>query len=306
MRILKILKRWHANQSKRSLVRGFWHGAPLRALHWACLRSFLKADHAFELFTYQRLDVPNGVRLRDASAVLPKERMFFLKNRHTGQADVAPFADYFRLKVLYRYGGWWCDVDTICLSPELPSGERVWSRQAPDYRPSSVSNGQLFFKSKRDWVALQLLLTCEQSLNAFKRREDLGPELMSNVLGDLGLPLDMGATAAVFYPIRYIENFKLWLPEFADEVMEKIDSAIFLPIYQSFPTHLGFDYSKLPPVGSFLYHFIRQEAPEFPNIAHDADEFRRAIRIWLQNNRQWAISRLVSVSKDNIMEWVES
>jgi hypothetical protein len=278
---------------------------PLQPLHWACLRSFLKANHVFELFSYQKLDVPKGIHLRDAGDVVPKESMFFINNPSTGKPDVAPFVDYFRLKVLYEYGGWWCDVDTICLSPKLPTGERIWSRQAPDYRPNSVSNGQLYFQ-KGDWVARKLLSKCEKSLTGLTKREDLGPALMSRVLSKLGLPLDMGASADLFYPIRYIENFKLWLPEFSDEVFEKIKSATFLPVYQSFPTHLGFDYSKLPPLGSFLHSFIRREAPEFPGIAYDAEEFRRAVRIWLRNNRDWAIPRLKAVSREDIIGWVEA
>ena len=303
MRILKTLKQWGQSDPHGALVRSFWHGTPLRPLHWACLRSFLNANHTFELFTYGRLEAPKGVHLRDASTVLPEEKMFFFQNPHTGEEDVAPFADYFRLKVLYEYGGWWCDVDTICLSNELPRGKRIWSRQAPDYRPESVSNGQLFFRRK-DRVARKLLHKCEKSLTDLKRREQLGPELLSEVLNDLGLPLDMGATAAVFYPISYVENFKLWLPEFYDEVLGKIGSAIFLPVYQSFPTHLGFDSSKLPPVGSFLYSFIRQHAPEFPNVAHEAEEFRTAIRIWLRNNHR-ARSKLMAVSKEDIVGWIE-
>jgi hypothetical protein len=252
---------------------------------------------------YEDLEVPIGVRLRDANEVMPKENLFFLENSHSSKKDVAPFSDYFRLKFLHDFGGWWCDVDTICLSAKFPTGERIWARQAPDYRPDSISNGQLYF-TKGDWVVRKLLAACEEAMANAERRESLGPELISRVIAELELPLDMGASAEEFYPVRYIENFKLWLPEFYDEVKEKVESAVFLPIYQSFPARLGFSYKKLPPGGSFLNEFIRNEAPEFSEVTHDADEFRHAVRTWFKHNSAWSISRLSAVSKSDILDWL--
>ncbi len=301
--VSKLRRRFHS-QSKGAEVKGFWHGEPLSAVHWACLRSFLNEGHSFDLYTYQIMDVPDGVRLKNAAEVIPLSQIFFHNNIRTGMPDVAPFTDYFRLKVLYDYGGWWCDVDTVCLSEIFPKFPRVWARQAPEYRPDSVSNGQLFF-NKKDWVAERLLRACEDSLAHIERRESLGPELISRILNELDLPLDMGATAATFYPLRYIENFKLWLPEFREEVKEKMEDAVFLPVYQSFPIHLGFNNKKLPPKGSFLHDFIRELAPEFPTFSHNTDEFRGAVQNWLRENQNWAISRLTSVSKDNILDWIQ-
>jgi hypothetical protein len=94
------------------------------------------------------------------------------------------------------------------------------------------------------------------------------------------------------------------LPEFYDEVKEKVESAVFLPIYQSFPARLGFSYKKLPPGGSFLNEFIRNEAPEFSEVTHDADEFRHAVRTWFKHNSAWSISRLSAVSKSDILDWL--
>ncbi len=299
---LKI-KHWLSSLRNRAVIQGFWHGEPLSALHWACLRSFLNAGHDFDLYTYEGINVPDGIQIRDAAEIVSKDQLFFFDNPHTGLPDVAPFADYFRLKLLFNRGGWWCDVDTICCSRRLPRFSRVWARQAPEFRPESVSNGQLYFKP-RDWVLQHILRACEDTMKNVELRESLGPDLVSQVLGELGLPLDMGATATSFYPIRYVENFKLWLPEFHDEVTEKTQGAIFLPVYQSFPRHLGFDNSKLPPVGSYLHNFIRKHAPEFHLIAHDGDEYRAAVRKWFQS-RDLLKSRLLTVSKGDIVDWLE-
>ena len=285
-------------------VQGFWYGNPLAPLHWACLNSFLDKGVGVDLYTYQDLAVPRGVRLRDAGEILPKEEMFFFANPHTGQPDVAPFVDYFRLLVLHQRGGWWCDVDTICLSADLPSGDRAWARQSPEYRPESVSNGQLHFE-KNDSLLAILIEEARKRKDDFRRRETLGPELFTSVLGNLGLPLDMGGTADTFYPIRFIENFKLWLPEFNDEVRSRVEGAVFLPVYQSFPARLGYSNDKLPPKGSYLRKLLRKYAPEFQGPSYGAAEFRKAIRGWFHANPKF-IPALRSVSRPEIERWLKT
>src|SRR5437588_8393960 len=109
----------------RRTIQGFWSGPPLSAINWACLRSFLAAGHHFVLYTYDLLDVPQGVVVKDACEILPRRSIFHFQNVLTQQSDLGPFADYFRLKLLAEKGGWYCDVDTVCLSSELPIGNRV-------------------------------------------------------------------------------------------------------------------------------------------------------------------------------------
>ena len=285
-------------------VQGFWYGNPLAPLHWACLNSFVERGLGFDLYAYQELAVPAGVCLRDANEIVPKEEMFFFANPQTGQPDVAPFVDYFRLLVLHRRGGWWCDVDTVCLTGTLPSGDRVWARQSPEYRPESVSNGQLRFNSKDPLLEILIEETRKRKAN-FARRESLGPELFTSVLNELGLPLDMGATADMFYPIRFIENFKLWLPEFNEEVRARVEDAVFVPVFQSFPARLGFANDKLPPKGSYLRKFQRKYAPQFDWPDYGTDEFRTAVRNWFLANPKF-IPMLKSVSEPNIESWLKT
>jgi len=214
--------------------------------------------------------------------------------------DIAPFADYFRLKLLADNGGWYCDIDTVCLSSELPSGKRVWARQAPESDVDSVSNGQLYFEP-HDKVAKALLRRCESQISKIKRRESLGPVLISSVVKEMGLPGDMFATTQTFYPIRWIEIFKLWLPEFREEVEERTIGAVFLPIYQSFPTYIGLDLSKGAPRDSYLARFVGKFAPERQATPYSVDEVRQAIRRWFKLNASWAIKWLVSIRGHDVL-----
>lgn len=284
------------------LVQGFWHGDPLTPLHWACLRSFLRCGIQFDLYSYQSLDVPEGVRLRDASEVISASSLLTFRNPATGRPDAAPFADYFRLKLLHERGGWWCDVDTVARSGLLPVGDCVWARQAPEYRPDSVSNGQIFFMAGHP-ILERLIREAEIAIADLATRETLGPELFTRVIGELGLPRDMNATADEFYPIRYVEIFKLWLPEFRDEVELRTSESTFVPLYQSYPLRLGIGLDKGPPRGSYLDGIMREHARDLAWEPHDGEVFRKTVRAWLIGRPDSALHRLRTVSP-GIDAWV--
>jgi hypothetical protein len=285
-----------------TLVQGFWHGAPLAPLHHACLSSFVANGHRFDLYSYDPLDVPRGVTVRSAAEIVPRDELFLFDNRHTGQPDVAPFTDYFRLRLLSLRGGWWCDVDTVCLSPDLPRTDRAWSRQAPEYRPGSVGNGQIRLEPG-DALLRDLIAAAEQEAGHLARRESIGPELLSRLIAANGLPLDMAGTPDTFYPVRFIENFKLWLPEFREEVAEKANGALFLPVFQSFPARLGFNNDRLPPKGSYLRKAVARYAPDARGPQYEAADFRAAIRAWFKLNPAF-IEQLRTVSAPDIGDWL--
>jgi hypothetical protein len=163
-----------------------------------------------------------------------------------------------------------------------------------------VSNGQLHF-GPNDPVAQQLLARCRADLGTIERRESLGPMLISSVLTELGLPRDMGATADTFYPIRWIEIFKLWLPEYRDEIYERIEGATFLPVYQSFPKYLGLDPGKGPPQGSYLADLVTTFEPEQSAVPYQAEEVRAATRRWFESNGRWAMNWLASIRGPGVL-----
>ena len=112
-----------------STVNGFWIGE-LGDLQLLSMESFIKQGHKYLLWSYDvkktKKIVPKGVIVEDANEILDKKYIF----RHWS-GNLATFADIFRYKLLYERGGWWVDLDLICLKA-LPSdikyfygGERV-------------------------------------------------------------------------------------------------------------------------------------------------------------------------------------
>jgi len=106
------------------VIHGMWVGGGLSRLELLTLHSFTHFGHAFHLWVYDDLGVklPPGVTLRDASKVIPRDRVF-RKAESDPETGVgrgsygAPFSDLFRYKLLHEHGGIWVDMDVTCLKP---------------------------------------------------------------------------------------------------------------------------------------------------------------------------------------------
>ena len=62
------------------------------------------------LFAYDEVgDVPEGVEMRDASAILPRDRIYRTRDRNS----YAPFADMFRYTMLAETDLFWVDADVF-------------------------------------------------------------------------------------------------------------------------------------------------------------------------------------------------
>jgi hypothetical protein len=91
--------------------------------------------------------------------------------------------------------------------------------------------------------------------------------------------------------------FKLWLPEYCEEILAKVSGADFLPLYQSFPAYLGLPLTTMPPLGSFLNQVCRRYAPELlGREEHDPADIRARTRAWFEKHKEWAIAELAAVA----------
>ena len=92
----------------------FWHGAPLSRIERLSLASFVHQGHPVRLHVYDEpAGVPPGVDIVDAGQVLPAASLY----RHHRSGSLAPFADWFRYRLLCMHGGIWADADVICVQP---------------------------------------------------------------------------------------------------------------------------------------------------------------------------------------------
>jgi hypothetical protein len=238
------------------------------------------------------MDVPAGVTLMDANDVLPRDRLFEIKNPITGKPDVGPFSDLFRYKLLLDRGGWYVDVDTICLADHYPDQIRAWSNESEEAEGRIlIVPGQLCLP-KGDPLARELYQRCLAIGHDSAQREDWGPNLMSKVVPELGLPPAIFGSPETFYPIDWISTVIVALPSFRDYVQRKLQNALFAAVYQSFFHYCGIDLARLPPTGSYLRRlYDRHAADRITGPEYAPEELLdRARAFWSSN---WASAQLV-------------
>ena len=92
-------------------VKSLWIGE-LSEMEKLTMRSYLKHGHPFHLYCYYKpRGVPDGVEVLDADTIIPAKEVFKVRDGYS------TFSDFFRWKLILDKGGWWTDLDAVCLRP---------------------------------------------------------------------------------------------------------------------------------------------------------------------------------------------
>lgn len=95
------------------IIQSLWVGEDLTNLEKLCIQSFLDNGHEFHLYAYTDIGgVPDGAIVKDGNEILPERKIF----QHKG-GSYAGFADWFRYAMLAKLGGFWVDMDIVCIKP---------------------------------------------------------------------------------------------------------------------------------------------------------------------------------------------
>ena len=229
-----------ADIKQHEIFNMFWHGDQLSPLEVTCIKSFLNHGHKVRVFTYHKVELPEGAINEDANQILPLSQLFIFDNSPSG------FSNIFRYKLLLEQGGWWVDTDVLCLSSEIPACDYFWAEQAP-----GEINGAVLKFPVGDPRLINLL---EQSIKRSKYLQvwgQLGPHLLTEVLnGDK--PFNHLGKTELVYPIRNTEVHFFWLPEFAEIVRQRCSKSIFLHLWHAMFDRMGIDLNSTPPGGSYF------------------------------------------------------
>lgn len=247
----------------------FWHGRALPLYARSCMQSFLDRGHRVRLFAYSPLDVPPGVMLADAGRILDASHLL-------RYSKIQFFADAFRYELLLKEGGWWIDVDVVCLTDKLPEAPYAWGEQEP-----GVINVAILKFPAADRLVAQLAtevraLSCQSSWGT------TGPHLLSKVLPEYGPPRRAGS-APQFYPLHWLEAPLLLLPEYKSELMRRIEGCMFLHLWAHVFEEIGIDLDRNIPGGSLMYDLLRCETDRSANYWSQL-KMRHALRkYWRQS-----------------------
>ncbi len=199
------------------IIQSLWIGSELSPMEIICIRSYLAHGHKFELYVYEDVkNIPEGASVKDANLIIPRKDM---------RTDVfngyVNFSNQFRYALLHKTGGWWVDMDTVCLKPFDFESDFVFSSETLDeYGRCQVNN--TYIKSASSASNASFLKDCSDFIA--KRGYDyihwgeLGIHLLSRMIFRNGLsrfiqdPIVFCPVS--FYRVRdFIENKDCILPE---------------------------------------------------------------------------------------------
>lgn len=96
-------------ENSNHIIQSLWIGASLGIMERLCIRSFMANGHEFHLYTYGPLEgIPEGTVVKDGNEIVPEAKIKQFR-------CIQQFADFFRNMLLLKAGGWYVDMDIVCL-----------------------------------------------------------------------------------------------------------------------------------------------------------------------------------------------
>jgi hypothetical protein len=205
------------------------------------VRSFLAHGHEFDLYAYGPIrGVPAGVRLRDAAEILPRDRIFLYR----GRPSYAGFANYFRYRLLLERGGWWVDLDAVCLRPfDFVDEFVVASERTREGR--SVPSAAFLKASAGSAVVRALWDACRVKEPAGITWGETGSRLIAGILPQFGLEVSLQGSE-VFCPLEFFEWRRALDP---DETWSFPETTRAVHLWQEMWRQGGQDKDSRPPPG---------------------------------------------------------
>jgi hypothetical protein len=262
---------WRNARRPPHTFQSFWWDKALSPYELLCLKSFIACGFGFDLYTFNpHITVPAGVRVCNASEILPLKDVFVSDAEGFGHGSPAAFTNLFRYKLLADRGGWWCDTDVVCLSKDIPFFAEFFAYQDDDH----INNALLYFKPHHS-----VMIRCfDEAAKAGRNvgAVESGPLLLTRVLHEFGCA-NYAAPPDVCYPIHFTQFFDVLRSSEKSRIIERTKSALFLHLWNALFDHAGVQKHRLPPKNSFLRRLIEQHRINGWSGEYDDDDVERLI-----------------------------
>ena len=296
----------NASPSTRHTFQSFWHGGALSPYELFCLKSFIDCGHAVDLYTYDlKLVAPAGVRVCDAAELVGRDDVFVYQAEGFGKGSPSAFSNHFRYKLLAERGGWWIDTDVVCLTDCIPVVKEFFARQDTDF----VACGTMYFPPGHP-----IMLRClEQTIKLGRTVKwgDTGPHMLTRVLQERG-SLDRAVPASVCYPVHYSQAVDLLRPSKTAVLAPRIETSLFLHLWNSMLVYRGVQKTCLPPKGSLLRSWMDKHPVDGWTGEYDDATLEGALNVKAEFNAcadekrglQAALERQAAVAAEQLGEAV--
>jgi Glycosyltransferase sugar-binding region containing DXD motif len=186
--------------SANHIIQGLWIGAELSVMERLSITSFMANGHQFQLFIYSDVkNIPGGTVIRDGEEILPASSIF----RYRDSGSYAGFSNFFRYELLLKNGGWWVDLDTICLRPFRFADDYVIGSEPVADGGSHPISGVLK-TPPRSPLMEYLTQVCRGKDRETLRWGETGPKLVADGIKQLSLERYVQASDA-FCPLGWYE-----------------------------------------------------------------------------------------------------
>lgn len=186
-------------------VQSLWIGDELSEMEQLSIRSFLKNGHPFHLYVYGPTlhNVPPGTKLFDANEIIPHKDVFTVRGGYSS------FSDFFRWKLVGDKGGWWVDLDTVCLKPFDFMGDYVFVGGLGKPGSADCISSGMFKAPKGSEIMKAGWEQCQKMDPTTMTWGQAGPPLFTELVHAFGLTNAI-VPARLFFPVFYTEAPKIF------------------------------------------------------------------------------------------------
>ena len=266
----------------------FWMG-DLTIYEIANLQSFVKHGFKVIIWTYDKNLEKNinlkGVSFKDANLVLNESLLMKFKQGRQ-KSSLSSFSNLFRYELLKKYGGWWFDIDCICVKNidefiKLTNNrDFVIGRERENYTGSSV----LYFND------VKILDELIQEVNSIAKKNDysffwgeIGPDLISEIILKNNLMNDT-LDENYFYIISADKFHKFF--ENKTSLMIDMEDSYILHTWNEMFNRFLISKKRLPPKGSILYDHLNNSIENLTQSKSSGPffnlRFKKSIRILIK------------------------
>lgn len=213
----------------RSHIQSLWIGPELSAMEQLSISSFLAHGYEFHLYVYNKVvGIPAGTKTIDANKIIPCEKVF----KYPKYNSYAGFANMFRYKLLEQRGGYWVDVDIVCLRPFPENRDYLFAGQhtKPSKSPLEIRPfaNNCVIKAP---VGSKIMQLCYEKASACDTTTlqwgVTGPRLLSKAVKLFGLE-DCVADPSEICPIPWWQWERIVADNTSDQIMSAKAYAIHL------------------------------------------------------------------------------
>ena len=206
------------------IVRSLWIGGPLTNLERLCINSFIKNGHEFHLYVYDNVEgIPLGAVVKDGNEIINEREIFTYRDpQHNG--SFSAFSNWFRYRMLYELGGYWVDMDMVCLKPFDFEDEYVFSSETcygRDDLKDGVHTTSSLIKVPKYSKIMEYCWDRTQEIGKNVRWGQIGPKLLKESVDKFGLQ-DYVKSPNTFCPMHHGETNIIMNKEWSNDYGKNI------------------------------------------------------------------------------------